>query len=333
MAIRNILVSICLFLLLHESLYQYAKADVYFHNPRGSNNRLNGDKANRKNANRVFDSQNNAKGGYNVAEKNQKEEKNPEESDWFNMKYYMSGSGDSETILPLEWTNQHGCGHEDLNCNIVLQYKCQPTNIDASEGYRIMRNGATTTTPSYRKRSFKKYSKKKTRAERDAREDRVLNEAWEWYDKCAKRTRNKGLFTADQNLKNDDARSTRQNPQGNRHGYECPEERDYYPYWHPTDWTDIAVLANKEEDCSDYKEESFNTKFKGECMEKYPDEDRYRHASKYNNEDDCVANDGKWVNFYNYLEITEDTTEAECDENDNTMWEIPYRSDKIDQLT
>lgn len=57
MAIRNTLVSICLFVLLHESLYQYAKADVHFHTPRGSNNRLNGDKANRKNANRVFDSQ------------------------------------------------------------------------------------------------------------------------------------------------------------------------------------------------------------------------------------------------------------------------------------
>lgn len=57
MAIRNTLVSICLFVLLHESLYQYAKADVHFHSPRGSNNRLNGDKENRKNANRVFDSQ------------------------------------------------------------------------------------------------------------------------------------------------------------------------------------------------------------------------------------------------------------------------------------
>jgi hypothetical protein len=56
----------------------------------------------------------------------------------------MSGSGDGKTILPLEWTNQHGCGHADLNCNIVLQYKCQPTNIDASEGYRIMRNGMCT---------------------------------------------------------------------------------------------------------------------------------------------------------------------------------------------
>lgn len=32
-------------------------ADVYFHNPRGSNNRLNERSANRRNANRAFDSQ------------------------------------------------------------------------------------------------------------------------------------------------------------------------------------------------------------------------------------------------------------------------------------
>ena len=57
MAIRNTLASIYLLLLLHESLYQYAKADVYLHTPRGSNNRLNGNGANRRNANRVFDSQ------------------------------------------------------------------------------------------------------------------------------------------------------------------------------------------------------------------------------------------------------------------------------------
>ena len=31
--------------------------DVYMHNPRGSNNRLNGRGANRQNANRLFDSQ------------------------------------------------------------------------------------------------------------------------------------------------------------------------------------------------------------------------------------------------------------------------------------
>lgn len=34
-----------------------ALGDVYMHNPRGSNNRLNERSANRQNANRLFDSQ------------------------------------------------------------------------------------------------------------------------------------------------------------------------------------------------------------------------------------------------------------------------------------
>lgn len=41
-------------------------ADIYLHFPPGSNNRVNEITANRANDKNAFDSQNNAKGGYNV---------------------------------------------------------------------------------------------------------------------------------------------------------------------------------------------------------------------------------------------------------------------------
>ena len=53
-----------------------------------------------------------------------------------------------------------------------------------------------------------------------------------------------GLFTADQNLNGDTPRYTRQNPNGNRRGYEVPEERDYYPYWGPSPFIDIAIMVS-----------------------------------------------------------------------------------------
>ncbi len=48
------------------SLLPLATADVYMHNPAGSNNRNRERNDNRNNANRLFDSQNNGKGGNTI---------------------------------------------------------------------------------------------------------------------------------------------------------------------------------------------------------------------------------------------------------------------------
>ena len=65
------------------------KIKQYF---RGSNNRLNGNKRDRANNNRLFDSQNNNRGGYNVG-------RNPDANDIEEgiMKYY------EKSKLQLEW--------------------------------------------------------------------------------------------------------------------------------------------------------------------------------------------------------------------------------------
>ena len=64
----------------------------------------------------------------------------------------------------------------------------------------------------------------------------------------------KGLFTADQNLNGNSAKYTRQNANGNRRGLEVPEERDYYPYWGPTPWRDIAIMVSNKETEKSMKE-------------------------------------------------------------------------------
>ena len=48
-------------------------------------------------------------------------------------------------MVTIEWTNQHGCGGSEdkdphkLNCNIVLQYMCEP-DVNKPDKYNI-RNG------------------------------------------------------------------------------------------------------------------------------------------------------------------------------------------------
>lgn len=299
-------------------------ADCYMHTPRGSNNRNNERSANRRNANRVFDSQNNNRGGYNVGDLTSGAAGNNHKKQ-YQMTYYMSPLDvNGKSVMPIEWTNQHGCGGNDdnnphkLNCNIVIQMMCQPHEEHSESQPKTgeIRDGVSTNTNDYQApQPSETYEKFKQRWMAQEKKDRALNENFQWYDKCRKRSRNKGLFTADQKTKDDrGATSTRQNPNGNRRGYECPEERDYYPYWHPTAWKDIMVLAENKSRCAFYEEESFNVKPKHECVEKWEGEkptDPLRHYSEHNNEESCKNGGGKWTEFHNYLEILEDN-ESDC---------------------
>lgn len=221
--------------------------DVYLQGPRGSNNRLNGENRDRANANRLFDSQNNNRGGYNAG----------------NL-YYYTGS-----TVQIEWTNQHSCGNVNNHCELVIQYMCGD----------LVRDGTTTKTiPDNRWEC--------DRADCDTDMEYGMHEDYWYYKECRQRSRNKGLYTADQNMRNG-AYSTRQNNNGNRRGYECPEERDYYPYWHPTHWRDIVVFTNDVKRCDYYKQESQNVKNKGYC--KYPDNYlQFKEAQGHNLNDNNV---------------------------------------------
>jgi len=203
------------------------EADVYLQSVRGCNNRLDEANRERNNANRLFDSQNNDRGGYNVGKVN-----------------YFEGES-----VPVSWTNQHGCAGEGTkDCEMNIQIMCD----------EMMRDGTTTATIPDNPNNCRNQN-----CELDVKYG--MHENYEYYQECKATERNKGLFTANQNLKQDRARYTRQNPGGTRRGYECPEERDYAPYWRPSPWRDLALLTSNTKRCDEYKRESENIKPRWSC--------------------------------------------------------------------
>eukprot|EP00933_Yihiella_yeosuensis_P077399 TRINITY_DN8783_c0_g2_i1.p1 TRINITY_DN8783_c0_g2~~TRINITY_DN8783_c0_g2_i1.p1 ORF type:complete len:1378 (-),score=299.79 TRINITY_DN8783_c0_g2_i1:373-4506(-) len=252
-----------------------ADADMYLNNPRGSNNKLREQSNNVQNDNRLFDSENNAASGYQIGDAcepackdgNNNYDVTKEGATKGTMKYYKGSE------LYIEWLHQHGCGvnQPNLRCQIVLQYMCEADQPNLRDGTGQNTAGGDNEDP--------------TEAE-TAEPERGLHEPLEYYQDCKKRERNKGLYTADRNMNNNaGATATRQNENGNnRHGLECPEERDYYPYWHPSPWHDIAIFTeDPQERCPYYQAESQNVKAKGFCSE-----------PEYNNPDACRGNGGTW---------------------------------------
>ena len=245
------------------SLLAGAAADCYLQYPPGSNNRLDEGGGNRNNNNRLMDTQNNAKGGYGYG--------GDADNQAAPIKY-MAGSE-----VSTMWTAQHSCGSANSECQIVVQAMCNPDAATPAgvpgnangAGEGPLRDGTDNGTPD----------------PNNPDADTGLHEPASFYADCAARERNKGLYTADQNMNNNQgAVATRQNPNGNRSGQECSEERDYYPYWHPSPWKDLAIMTNNLALCQVYQQESQNVKAKNYCTD-----------PQYNNEQDCTGGGGQWA--------------------------------------
>jgi hypothetical protein len=268
-----------------------AFADVYLHLPRGSNNRLNEAAANRNNANRLFDSQNNNRGGYNVGEMGT--ENGFSEAtymatvdDMYNFDFlYEAGDKEQQyemlyfenSVISATWTNQHGAGSAKTTSQIILQFICdtfpRATSATAGNygfgpsgtisnsfstttlrdqaaklrrhGLRVeLYNGGNTNTPT-EPNSIANGAATTIQTTYTGNHDNHngRRESEEYYSLCKSRLRNYGLFHADQNLKGTSQIYTRQNPDGTRRGLECPEERDYYPWWNPSPFHDIAIIT------------------------------------------------------------------------------------------
>lgn len=332
--------------------------DVYMHNPRGSNDRNCERNVNRNNGNRLFDSQNNNNGGY-ACDRGVGDEDFQPEDDQVPFTDLDSNTGEVETfyqskriyyyegsILPIEWTNQHGCGgNSKLNCEMVIQYACEDTLDPRVDNFWPWVNKkAEEGTEFYGKQHFRSGSPADIAAPRDgiprdandAATDTIpdneasaipntketrrfgMQENYDYYQLCQRTQRNKGLYTADQRVKRNDRRGTRQNPNGNRNGLECPEERDYYPWWAPSPWIDIAVLTDSAADdvcyyddisacstrCQYYMRETMNFNKKGYCdvdrsdpdatVQKKLDSNAWNNRQWYNNKEACEENGFAW---------------------------------------
>jgi hypothetical protein len=246
-------------------LVAYVAGDLYLHNPRGSNDRLNEANENRNNANRLFDSQNNAKGGYCVGPA---------------MNFYEA------SLLSIQWTVQHGCGSTNpkLYCNMVIQYMCSTKDAPPSER---VRDGTTTDTIPDDEATGVQAVDGNGELKFGMHENKVF------YDACQTRERNKGLWISDReeegNLNGDAAVNTRQNNNGGRRGFECPEERDYFPYWAPAPWRDVVILTADKSYCDFYKKESQNVKSRHFCADK-----NTGAQAAPNNEAECTSTGNKW---------------------------------------
>lgn len=284
------------------SLHNYVGA-IQLHNPPGSSNRNREQSLSSTNGARLFDSQTDPAAGYPWRG-------DPTLTAGDPLTYYQG------SVIRVEWTLSKPV-HE-RNSDIILQAACEEQMPGLRDGYpQGPMENIVPTNPGYTRRSYLSNNQDGTdeitllsevltasslSAFTEATNRFYLNgsdhggdigseygmhESHLDYYACTRTERNKGLYTGDYSGK-DDARGTRANPSGSRSGLECPEERDYYPYWRTVPWGDIAIIVDGDR-CPYYLRESHNVKSRYECQGVYGIGETPIEESK------CISTGGSWV--------------------------------------
>ena len=327
------------------------QGDIFLHNPRGSNDRNcpDSNSENRQNGNRLFDSQNNAKGGYacpraypfacyKKPEGTERDACNalntgltdaeakaqalpdgtvahPEAVNTPKMFYY-SGSE-----IPIEWTNQHGGGsNQNVYSDIILQVSCEETEVGLENGAFSFTDDCGTPgllcqprdgTPIHNQ-DQENHATIDDNVDDQDNYRKGRHESYQYYQRCKNLERNKGLWIADRNINGNDARFSRQNDNGARRGLECPEESEHYPWWQPSMWIDIAVITNNLEKCQAKVKESQNVFEKSYCS--CTSNQCKGNGNLPIDERTCKEKDGEWKAFPSFktLFATDDIAEPVC---------------------
>eukprot|EP00392_Amoebophrya_sp_AT5.2_P001470 g1472.t1 len=313
--------------------------DMYLHNPRGSNNKLSEVSNNVQNDNRLFDSQNNARAGDPDDENHNYDETVPGAMEGM-MQYYRGSELWIEWTQQHGCGSDLGAERQpNVVCTVILQYMCESDNRKIGEtlngngrsgdisrgvirdgylrGNQNNAGGDEIDTPYPKSRQMAAAlgedvtkASDATTSRRSSSTDATLtkevykygqHEPLDYYLDCRARERNRGLYAANRNVQDTKgATATRQNNNGERHGLECAEERDYYPYWHPSPWHDIAIFTS-EKRCDYFQEHSQNVEGKHYCRSTSSTDDfgtGVSECSKANNEFACAAMTsagGQWL--------------------------------------
>lgn len=302
---------------------QLVAGDIYMHTPSGSNNRMCEKKDNTQNDNRLFDSQNNNQGGYacrgdpafTVNEQPAQDHQIFYAGSRLRIEWTSQhgGGGNSKTVS--QTILQTAC--EDTLPGL-RDPVAQGEIIDAANGQtegqffkrafihnneqgtasipnpdEINKDGETPLIPEdpedpdYEQALRDFYSANTATEAGIAGAEYGLREGYEYYDECTHRER-MNVWTGDENV-GPTADRTRQNNNGQQHGFECPEERDYYPYAGPSPFVDLAIFTADTSHCSFYQTNSQNVKSRGRCTA------TRENGRIPNNEADCNAiSEGMW---------------------------------------